>query len=83
MATLAKLRNVVMLASVGRPTLEDWLRIMSNEPALAVTVEGIYCGSSGSIREQVLGLTNVAGKPIERYLIMQWHNCRVETAYIS
>ena len=81
--TIARLRSAIYASQRGMPKLDDWLKVAASiDPAIATAVEGIYCGMDGEMREPVPGFYDRTGQP-NHYLVMQWHNGRVETAYIS
>lgn len=71
------LRRAVCKTSDGRPDLGTWLNRVRNlnDPDLTAAAEGIWCGRSGDARIDMPGTTSM--------LVVQWHETRVETAYIS
>lgn len=67
-------RNQVAQAANGQPALQDWINsVAAISPEAREAVEGIWTGRDGTAR---LEFGN-------RYIVVGWHNGRVEYSYVS
>ena len=71
------LRNQVAATADGGPDLGTWLKRVEalDVPVLDEAVEGIWCGRSGRVTQDLPGLKSM--------LCMGWYNGRVEFCYLS